>query len=279
MQNTLRLIKTVGEIVIDRLSDCQDNLALKYLRSVRSIYGANQSGRPYHIGSGVLIEYRDKKYLLTAAHVIDHNDNKSTLYIAGPQRLELLIGSSIITQKPNGDRLEDKLDFCVLSLSGKTLSKLNGLYFIPQSEWITRDLPDSLCMGLALGYPNSKNKRYNGRRKNIKWQPFVYSSTIKRDALLYRQTATSPDVHYLLDYSSKYSKDSRGKRVSSTSARGVSGGGLFWMPGFRNPENYAPNSPCVGKLIGILIEKPRSNNVLIYTRLSVIIAALKETNV
>ena len=75
-------IKTVNEIVLERMNECVEVLVRKFMNSVRPIYGSTEHGKPYHIGSCVLIEIDKKKYLVTAGHVIDHNKT-TTLYVSG----------------------------------------------------------------------------------------------------------------------------------------------------------------------------------------------------
>ena len=67
-------IMTVNEAVRDRMNECVDILAKQYMKSVRPIYGSTEHGKPFHIGSCVLLEADGSHYLITAAHVIDHND-------------------------------------------------------------------------------------------------------------------------------------------------------------------------------------------------------------
>lgn len=257
------------------MAECQEELTRRYAKSVRAIYGVNQRNKLYHIGSCVLIEYEDSKYLITAAHVIDHlTDHKTTLYISGSEKLVALSGESVITTRTDIRRKKDKFDFSVLMLSEKTLSSLTGLYFIPKSEWLLRDVPEATNIGLVVGYPNSQNKRYYGARRSVKSTFFIYSSQFKKDIEIYETTGTHPTTHYLIDYSAKYSKNCYGVRVSSTHTKGVSGGALFTMPGFKNPDYYAVDRKCMGMLTGILIEKPDQQHVLIFTRLSEIIKAI-----
>lgn len=269
----MTIIKTINELAFERMDICSDVLAKKYLLSVRAIYGATDNGRPYHIGSCILLEYKGNKILVTAAHVIDHNEQTS-LYISGENNLVQLIGSCFTTSSRDDDRGKDKLDFSVFPISDKLASDLGNLYFIPEKEWALEELSEKDRCCLALGFPNSKNKKIDPSKNEFKLEPFVYTSTIKSDPKLFEEIGFSTADHYLLDFCSKHSKDSDNKITNSICPTGVSGGGLFLLEGIANPESYRPEIECKGKFLGILIEQRKNKKVLVFTRIAVIIKAL-----
>ncbi len=266
-------IKTVSELTLERMDKCSDALAKKYLLSVRAIYGATENGKPDHIGSCVLLDYHGEKILVTAAHVIDENDFTS-LYISGENKLVQIVVSCLITAKPNNDRDKDKFDFAVLPISDELASNLGDVYFIPESNWELHDLPakDRYC--LALGFPNSRNKKIDAARNIVKLEPFVYTSTLKSDPELFEEIEFSIADHYLLDFCSKHSKDSSNKITNSIRPKGVSGGGLFLIEDMANPDSYRPEAECSGKFLGILIEQRKNKKVLVFTKISTIKKAL-----
>lgn len=266
-------IKTVGELTRERMNKCSDALAQKYLLSVRAIYGATENGKPDHIGSCVLLEYQGEKFLVTAAHVIDHNELTS-LYISGETNLVQITGSSLTTTAPNGDRGKDKFDFSVLPISDELALALGNAYYIPENEWELQELHEKDRCCLALGFPNSKNKKIDPAKNLVKLEPFVYTSIIKSDPKLFEEINFSSSDHYLLDFCNKHSKDSSGKTTNSICPKGVSGGGLFLIENMSNPESYRPEAECSGKFLGILIEQRKNQKVLAFTRISTIEKAL-----
>lgn len=255
------------------MNECSDALAKKYLQSVKAIYGATENGKPDHIGSCVLLEYQGKNILVTAAHVIDQNKFTS-LYVSGETNLVQIKGNCLITSAPNGDRDKDKFDFSILPISKELALAIGNAYFIPEIEWETQELPENERCCLALGFPNSRNKKSDPVKNHIILEPFVYTSTIKRDPTLLEEINFSPSDHYLLDFCSKHSKDSNGKITNSICPKGVSGGGLFLIENMAKPESYRPESECQGKFLGILIEQKKNKKVLVITRVSTIARAL-----
>jgi len=269
------IIKTVNEVVRDRMNECTDILAKVYMKSVRPIYGSTEHGKPYHIGSCVLIEFNSSKYLITAAHVIDHNEI-TTLYISGGSDLIQIESEALITNSSNGNRDDDKLDFTILSLSAEILEKLGNIIFLNESFILNTPPTSNGKMYLALGFPNSKNKKVNNSEKKVTQNPFVYSSTLNLDEKIFNEIGATESQHYLLDFCSKHSKDENNNTVNSISPKGASGGGLFFIEGISNPESYRPNTNCTGKLVGILIENHKKQKIIMATKISVVINSLNK---
>lgn len=269
----MNTIKTVGEVTLERMNKCADSLAKKYLLSVRAIYGATDNGKPDQIGSCVLLEYKGEKLLVTAAHVIDQNEFTS-LYINGETNLVQVFGICIITAAPGNDRYKDKLDFAVLPISDDIASNLGKVSFLPEDEWGLHDLLEKDRCCLALGFPNSRNKKVDDSKHAVKLAPFVYTATLKSDPKVFEETNFSIADHYLLNFCSKHSKDSSNKITNSICPKGVSGGGLFLIEDMANPESYRPEVECKGKFLGILIEQTKNKKQLAFTKISTIKTAL-----
>lgn len=269
----MNIIKTLPEFTFERMNKCTDELAPQFLKSVRAIYGSKHNGSPIHIGSCVAIEFKSKKYLLTAAHVLDENKNTS-LYVSGESNLILIESEAYVTNPVQEERKNDTIDFAIIILSEKLQCEIGNIEYLTEDTMLLEEIKNNDRHCLALGYPNSKNKFNPTRGNHLKETPFVYSSYLKSDEDIYVQTGTSPIHHYLLDFCKKHSKDENNKKVNSIYPQGVSGGGLFQIEGMTNPHSYKLDSPCHGKLIGILIEFKKEQKVLVFTKLSIIINAL-----
>lgn len=270
----MHTLKTVNEIVRERMNKCVDTLTHKYMKSVRPIYGSTYKRKPEHIGSCVLIELESIKYLITAAHVIDHNED-TTLYVANTTHLIEIKSKAIVSKAYNNDRYKDKLDFAILPLSEEMIIKLNDVIFLSESDMLTFDNQNDKSMYLALGFPNTQNKKVDIFNRIVTQNPFVYSSLLNKEAYIFKKIGADQKFNLLLNFSSKQSKDENNNVVNSFSPVGTSGGGLFLIEGMNNPENYRPNSPCSGKLVGILIENHKRYHVILATKISVIKTAIK----
>lgn len=270
------LIKTVNEVVRDRMNECVEVLARKFMSSVRPIYGSTEHGKPYHIGSCVLIELDGSKYLITAAHVIDHNQI-TTLYVSGESDLVQLEAEALITNPGSGNRDNDKLDFAILPLSEELTKQLGNVVFINESSMSNDASENKGKLYLALGFPNSKNKKIDNKENKVTQNPFIYSSTLNLNQDIFSKVGATTSQHYLLDFCSKHSKDENNNTVNSIAPIGASGGALFFIEGVNNPDNYRPDAECVGKLTGILIENHKQQKIIMATKISVIKDALKNS--
>jgi len=268
-------VVTLKDIARQRMNECSDQLARKFLRSVRPIFGSTKQGKPEHIGSCVFVEFGGAKYFVTAAHVIDENE-QTTLYVSGEKNLVEVVGEFLVTAPPEGQRGKDKLDFAVHEVSEEFEASLGHLDYINEKESLThfQREPQKFC--IALGYPNSKNKKFDLNARTVKEVPFIYSSSLKHEAALFSAVGASPKNHLLLDFCGKYSRDEDGNQVNSWSPVGVSGGGLFSIKGL-DFNSILDDSHCQGELIGIFIEFHRAQKVLVAVKLATIYAALKDS--
>lgn len=267
------VIKTINEAVRERMNECSGILSKQFMKSVRPIYGSTDHGKPDHIGSCVLLEISKKKYLVTAAHVTDHNEN-TTLYVSGENGLVQIEAECIRTRAVDGSRDKDKFDFAILLLPDHIVNKLGNVKFLDETNILTSDTAKNGELYLALGFPTSQNKKVHSNENKVTQNPFVYSSTLKTQSSIFKDIQANPETHYLLDFCSKHSKDENNTVVNPFSPIGASGGGLFLIEGMNNLENYRSSSDCSGKLVGILIERHQKQKVIMATKLSVVLNAL-----
>ena len=84
------LVKPIKEIVRQQMEDGASAAQKLFRQAIRPIYGVDRASRPEHIGSSFLLEYKGLKYLITAAHVLDHSEHTS-----------LLVGGNLPGNDPN----------------------------------------------------------------------------------------------------------------------------------------------------------------------------------
>ena len=246
--------------------------------SIRPIYGCNKKFDPYFIGSCVLIEVEGKKYLITAAHIIDDNDF-TTLYSSGNGDKDILVEltskKAIVTKAEGNNRDNDQLDFAILPLTTEMLKSIgNDVVFLNEKDFNLRKVPVERELHLAMGYPRSKNKKIDKKRKKVTTNPLVYSSSLVIDNEILEFVGGSEKFNLLLDYNNKEYKNEKFEIENSISPVGASGGGLFFIEGMKNLENFKPNVDCNAKLVAILIEVHEEKNIILATKLSVIFDAI-----
>ncbi|WP_157958249.1 hypothetical protein [Salinicola sp. CR57] len=262
-------IKTMSELVREKLDQAADSGADQFIAAIRPIYGASNHGRPDHIGSGFLLLWKDKRYLVTAAHIIDEN-SESTLYLGVGSCLQEISAEFFCTNKPDNDRSKDHYDFAWTELTNLSLEGCDDLPFISESMISLK----SSCHDnayLALGYPNSKNKKHDNVNNSVTPKYMKYTSTLKKDKSWAAKRSLSGNEHILLKYHNKYARDSDGNKVNTLSPRGASGGALIDVGALHQVDVYKPNHTPTGRLAGMIIEKSAEHDVLVAVKIGTIL--------
>ena len=73
-------IRTLREVARERIVECADAAREKFRESILPVYGIREDGRPEQWGSTTLLEIEGRRFLVTAAHVLDHAQ-RSNLYV------------------------------------------------------------------------------------------------------------------------------------------------------------------------------------------------------
>jgi len=258
------IVKTVSEVVRERMNECTDAGAQQFIGSIKPIYGSSHNGNPIHIGTCILLQIEKRKFLLTAAHVTDKNEYTS-LYIGGGTELILI----------EGDRKKDHYDFAWLKLNEAFINKIWDVNFADETQLLFNNDDTEGKLYLALGFPNSKNKKINTQETSLTPKYMKYSSTVKQNDALCQKLRISGADHLFLDYDSKYSKDDNGQIVNSYAPRGISGGALVDMGKTSDPKSYIPQTPCTGKIAGMLVENHKDFKAMSAVKINVIVEQIK----
>jgi hypothetical protein len=253
------------------MNDLQMQAANRFRAAIRPIYGATAKSIPYHIGSAVLLELRGVNIVLTAAHVVDQNDDATTtLYLGGETSLVEIEAEFIRTSKPAGIRDLDKLDFAAAVVPAGMLVQLGKVGWVDEADIITNADCDNLFS--AVGFPNTMNKRFDARRNVVYPKLFVYSSLDKRSPEIVAGVPETGRHHIFIGYK-KHSRGTDGTKVSSTGPRGLSGGAVI-DTGRMSLEILRGVSMPVPRLAAIIIERWKQHQVLVCTRMSAILPVL-----
>lgn len=260
--------------LLDLLRQRQDELAAaaqkKFRDSVRAIYGAKPNSRPAHIGSGVLVEINSAKILVTAAHIIDANE-VTTLYLGAGESLSIIEAEFKITPAPKG-RKNDHYDFAFCALPESLVQKLDGSHFISLHEINIASAQPRGTIFTALGFPNSKNRKYNPERMSVKARLLPYSSVHVLDTDVAKALPNNGDDHIFLTYGKK-ARGENGKVENSVAPKGMSGGVIVdgGRPG--ELEVLAGRKTPTPLAAGIIIEL-KKKKILLGVRMSVIVPYL-----
>ncbi|MER8438315.1 serine protease [Mesorhizobium sp. M1312] len=261
-------IKTINEITREYLDDAAKAALAKFRDAVRPIYGVTDKGAPDHIGTALLLELPEGHFLLTAAHVVDHNQGTS-LYL-GADKFALLQFEALVTTSPDGNRGSDHADFAIARLDADLLAKLSAAKFVTEADISRSGVSTEGRTYTCLGYPNSKNRVKPHKGPKVTPMLLPYTSTGKPAAQLPK--IAKDEFHILVDYNAKYVRDEHGKKVSATDMHGCSGGAIVDL-GKISPD--ALSAPFGPKLAALFIEGHAKEKVILGTRVSAILAAVR----
>ncbi len=246
-----------------------------FFPSVRPVYRATPSGIAEAIGSAFLLRVDGKRYFVTAAHVLDLNQ-QATLYVAGSNALEPIAGIAGITRAPASGRVDDRFDFAFMELSDDFSSRLGVDAFIDANEISqNRGTLDGRCF-MALGYPASRNKSkpISVTGTHVRGKAWAYSATTYTDEKVFNVLGASQDWHLLLKFAKK-SKAFTGEVTASISPHGASGGVLIDL-GRIDPQSFSPTAQCTPRLAGILIEHHAASKAILAVKIQAIIEAIRK---
>ena len=245
----------------------------QFRSAIRPIYGSVGKTLPVHLGTCTLLRVGTVKLIVTAAHIIDQY-SKAGLWVGGDNKLTPLAGMFSGTAAPNGDRKLDKYDFSASSVDAELAAGLGNVSYI-EPKFISkgRRQDGKHAMYACIGYPNSQNKKMHATKREIDVRMWMHVSKGRSTHDALAPWATRTTEHLFVEFD-KYAATVEGRRRSSTDPTGTSGGPIFYLGNFNDPEIYRSGTRFQPMLEGILIERSRTAKVLVGVKIAPIIHAL-----
>ncbi|MDD5261705.1 MAG: hypothetical protein PHD76_07630 [Methylacidiphilales bacterium] len=233
-----------------------------------AVYRPDKNMEPEQFATATRIKVDDHYFLVTAAHVLDDNDDGNTLYIQGhvSGKLEELVGDSFRSSKVIGSRKQDHTDIGVVKINGTLLDNIGRDYFMSVEMLDPNDTGTSGGIYLAMGFPASKNRlTYNAGGK-IKCRGMLYTANILPKEKI-DQLKLGNSAHLLIGFDKKNTHTKDGVRIVPPDPTGLSGGPLW---------RYSPydDSPVKSRCVGIMIEWRQEVKGLLALRVPVLIAGI-----
>lgn len=264
----------LDELVRQRIHECSVAAHNAFRASVRPIYAAVSRRTPELIGSCILLRVDGTRYVVTAAHVIDHLDS-SNLYVGGTVGTEpvQLLGKIISSKAPEGQRNRDHLDLALCQISDDRFRALGEVACIEASDVAKNQASTDHRIYMAMGFPLSRNRgRVIAAKRSIAMTSWRYVEGISPIPALAAEMGVSGHDHFFQRYE-KLSKDAGGNSVSSISPRGLSGGATVDLGDFGTVEVFN-NTGTTGLLAGMVIEKNSRHRALVSVRIHKILEAI-----
>lgn len=263
-----------SETISRRGTELSEKAVANYRNAILPIYGSTQNGLPEHIGTCITLEVYSQKVLLTAAHVIDEN-KYTTLYV-GVKNLIPLEMEFYASANKIGDRSDDPFDFAAGKLPSNIIAKLDDVTYISASDICFEENEPEGSIFTFVGYPNSKNKKIDRVQKKAIGSLFQYWNTRAIDKSFMRKIGVSDKTHILSKFNSKHSREIDGRRVNSIMLNGMSGGAVFGLGKLSDLSILSGKQTPEPRLVGLIVEYHRQEGLVLATRISTILRALKD---
>lgn len=235
-------------------------------RSTIQLFMLDDNGDATPTGSGVLISYCDKYFVLTASHVIAQSPHH--IWIHTPNGGENLQGQLCSTN--DGSRHAstlDPFDFAFVVLDEAIVKSISVTHdFVSLADI---DLSHTIVQSrsyASIGFPASKTKQKWNTDKLVA-KPFQYWTEADSSFDL-KSIGGSSNTHLAMKFDGKVTSARVPLPHAAPSLKGISGCGLWFLPELLNPKAAAA---C--KLVGLVTGggRPKANSALIAVRIELVV--------
>jgi hypothetical protein len=241
------------------------------INAICPIYTASDRERPNLIGTGTLLDFAKARFLVTAAHVHDeYTENQVALYIATAGSLiELPQPFHTTVVPPSRKREDDRLDFAFVRLTDEIADEIaKGRFFLPFSLIDANDHLKPRARYMFTGFPGSREKTSYGDKK-VKPQRFSFTGeTVSPKRML--ALGIEPATHIAVEFDRERAFDEAGQPACFPRVKGMSGGAVWRGDG----DSHLWLTEVPVRLVGIGIEDPKNQNVLVAVRIHLVLAAI-----
>ncbi len=229
--------------------------------------------RPQLAGTGTLLDFGKARFLVTAAHVIDH-DKKSVIqpyFFDGSKLTELPPGFVHTPMPASGSREDDLIDVSFLRLDEATADRLaRTFYFLP---FLCIDQSDKTAPSrhyMFTGYPKSRSHLFSPRDHKMKARAHAFTGrTLSPRAV--QAIGFDSETHIVVDFKRHEMVDESGKIVTAPDPDGISGGSVWYGAGDRSKWPTGEDL----HLVGIGIANPPRHSALVGTRIHFVLEGIR----
>lgn len=220
------------------------------------------------LGSGVLLRIDGDIFLVTAAHILNH-ENWHLLVIPGVgDSMITLQGEMCSTYMANN---ESNIDFAVLKLYPKMHKYLERYVPLESNEIAMNHKLIATDNYLVSGFPVRKISK---RKEN---EILVYTAdpltllTFNASKKRYSKHNFDDQTHILVQFQQKLKAFGSSMIIRVVNPQGISGSGLYYLPAFNKPQSIKPDPA----LIGIMIENHKDKGFMAAIRIDAIIEVVR----
>ncbi|WMJ75383.1 hypothetical protein RCC89_19790 [Cytophagaceae bacterium ABcell3] len=222
---------------------------------------------PQAEASGILIEVKNTRFLITAGHFLVSNTPDDIGIMI--EDMFYVLNGIVKYVNPSESEDADKTDIAVWKLEDDVANALSSKYSFLQYEDIDfNHIVSSESKYLIVGFPwrNTVEKK---ETKKLIVSPFVFLTKASAKNF-YKNLNFDQHSNILLDYRQMKVKNfGNGMVQANKSPEGVSGCGVWYLPTFLINGTPKP------KLVGQIIEQNKLNSILISTRIHLVLEVLR----
>jgi hypothetical protein len=210
-------------------------------------------GNPHPHASGVFLKVGEESFLLTAAHVIEKQEED--IFIGIEDHLLLRLGGDLIWNKAPNSRNQDRIDIAIHRLCPETIQRIGNKYkFLDSSELGINHGFIQSNMYQSIGFPATMSK-FNAYKQAIKSKPFIFN-TRPADREIYKQLQCDEKLNIIVVYDkNKIVNYKTGKQQTGPDPYGISGSGLWFIP----YQEKSAGEKLEKRLVAIMTEWPIEN--------------------
>lgn len=199
---------------------------------------------PVQVGTGFLVSFEEKIYLITAAHVLDLRSQNELYFYSAPNELTTVAGK--VCQSGKGlERKHDDIDVAVVQLLPEVPKPpyrgIEKLAFEPY-QLRPRLLPRTGRQYLMLGFPATKNK-FRRVHNEVRAKAYAYHNG-SPEISEYQALGLSDERHLLIHFDQRIGFDGDGNHIDFPKPQGMSGGPILLYHSDQ-PEEFRFGFPVV----------------------------------
>jgi hypothetical protein len=227
--------------------------------------------RPKLFGTGFLVHYSGKNFLISAAHVLEGIKERPLRYYVAPNITRKLTGKLAVTHF-DGPRKLDPIDVGVLLLDGEAQPPYPkvGKFAADFSYLKPTLLPRAEKQYLLIGFPGSRSKA-NPSAKEVSVAPYSYWCLSAPEAS-YAATGHSVTNHLLLPLDVKQGYDLDGAKCAFPKPHGMSGSPIVMLY-----DETGENDPHTFPIVGIATTYLKEKNLIIATDIRFAVDLIRNT--
>lgn len=238
-----------------------------FAHAIFPVYKFDETADPVHIGTCFAFEHRGRRFLVTAAHVLDHKKQGPLGFASTAEKNPVqIVGEWHVVSPGHKPREEDPFDFAWHELTADEIAVVPCIAAVGLED--TQSPAVGLWLLTTIGFPVSKNKKISPddrRKRRLSPKRAQYSNTELTPDEYYKARGMSSRTHVAMKRE-KRSIDSDGLEVNTIGHHGFSGGPLIYTG--------LTNSPVLigdQKVVGLILEGDEEAGVLVALRISVVL--------